>query len=175
MRPMDHFEAHLKRERLPVLRAAGRTYASVGALLASLDWLEKETLVVLGADGLRIDGVVVARSLDHIADFSTLEGPAETRSHASVEALRHVLGAWDGEVQFVDVRLTGHSTTVRDVVVIVIVATVLALGFVYLVLWALFSNWGIEPVSERHSRTPADTTISAAPSDWRLFASETSA
>jgi hypothetical protein len=140
---MDHFEAHLRREGLPVLRAAGRTYPSVGAVVASLDWLEKETLVVLGVDGVRIDGDLVARSLDHIADFSTLEGPTETRSHASVGAVREVLGAWGDDVQFVDVRLTGHDTTRRDVVVTVVAATVLALGFMYLVLRALFSNWGI--------------------------------
>lgn len=140
---MDHFEARLKREGLPVLRSMGRTYPSVGALMASLEWLEKETLVVEGVDGLHIDGVFVARSLDHIADFSTLEGPAETRSKASVEALRQVLGAWDGDVLFVDVRLTGHSTALRDVAVIVIIATVLALGFMYLVLRVMFSNWGI--------------------------------
>jgi hypothetical protein len=140
---MDHFEAHLKREGLPVVRAAGRTYPSVGALLASLDWLEQERLVVVGVDGVRIDGDFVARSLDHIADFSTLDGPPETRSHTSVEAVRQVLGEWGDEVQFVDVRLTGHDTTRRDVVVTVLAATVLALGFVYLVLQAVFSNWGI--------------------------------
>jgi hypothetical protein len=140
---VDHFEAHLKREGLPVLRSAGRTYPSVGALLASLDWLEKETLVVLGVDGLRIDGVFVARSLDHIAEFSTLEGPPGTRSRTSIEQVRRVLGAWDGDVQFVDVRLSGHDTTLRDVVVIVAIATVLASGFIYVVLTALFSNWGI--------------------------------
>ena len=139
---MDHFEAHLKREGLPLLRSAGRTYPSVGALLASLDWLEQETLVVVSVDGMRIDGVFVARSLDHIADFSTLEGPPETRSHASVEALRRVLGTWGDDVQFVDVRLTGHDTTRRDVVVIVVAATVLAIGFMYLVLRAMTSNWG---------------------------------
>jgi hypothetical protein len=139
---MDHFEAHLKREGLPMLRSAGRAYPSVGALLASLDWLEQERLVVLGVDGIRIDGVVVVRSLDHIADFAGLEGPPDTRSHASVEALRHVLGGWDGDVQFVDLRLTGRDTTRRDVVVIVAIAAVLAIGFMYLVLTALFSNWG---------------------------------
>ena len=140
---MDHFEAHLKREGMPVLRSAGRTYPSVGAVLASLDWLEKETLVVVGVDGVRIDGDFVARSLDHIADFSTLEGHPVTRSHASVEAVRQTLGAWGDDVQFVDLRLTGHDTTRRDVVVTVVAATVLALGFVYLVLRAVFSNWGI--------------------------------
>jgi hypothetical protein len=141
--PMDHFEAHLKREGMPVLRSAGRTYPSVGAVLASLDWLEKEALVVVGVDGVRVDGDFVARSLDHIADFSTLEGQPVTRSHASVEAVRQTLNAWGDEVQFVDMRLTGHDTTRRDVVVTVVAATVLALGFVYLVLRAAFSNWGI--------------------------------
>jgi len=139
---MDHFASHLKREGLPAFRSAGRTYPSVGALLTSLDWIEKESLVVLGVDGLRIDGPFVSRSLDHIADFSSLEGPASTRSRASVEAVRGVLARWDGEVQFVDVRLAGHDTTVRDFVVTVVAGTVLALAFMYVVMRLLTSTWG---------------------------------
>ena len=139
---MDHFEAHLKREGLPVLRSAGRSYPSVEALLTSLDWIEAESLVVLGVDAVRIDGVYVARNLDHIADFTSLDGSPASRSHASVEAARGILTSWDGEVQFVDVRLAGHDTTVRDIVVIAGVATVLALVFMYLLLSLLLANWG---------------------------------
>jgi hypothetical protein len=139
---MDHFASHLKREGLPAVRSAGRTYPSVAALLASLDWIEAESLIVLGVDGVRVDGDFVARSLDHIADFTSLEGTVASRSHASVEAARDTLTSWDGEVEFVDVRLAGHDSTVRDVIVIAVVATVLAVGFMYLLLSLLFADWG---------------------------------
>ena len=139
---MDHFESHIRREGLPVLRSGGRTYPSVGALLKSLDWIEAESLVVLGVDGVGIDGFTVARRLDHIADFTSLEGTLASRSHASVEAARGILSSWDGDVQFVDVRLAGHDTTVRDVIVIAAVASALALAFMALLLHLLFANWG---------------------------------
>jgi hypothetical protein len=139
---MDHLEAHLKREGLPMLRSAGRTYPSVRALLTSLDWLEKESVVVLRLGGLRFDGASVTGSIEHIADFSSLEGSPASRSQASIEAARGVLGRWDGDVQFVDVRLKGRDTAPRDAIVTVAAGTVLALVFVYLVLSALFSNWG---------------------------------
>jgi hypothetical protein len=101
---VDHFEAHLKREGLPVLRWAGGTYRSVGALLSSLDWIEAESLVVLSPDGMSIDGASVTRSLNHTADFTSVEGPLPPKSHASVVAARGTLSRWDGDVQFVDVR-----------------------------------------------------------------------
>lgn len=139
---VDQFEAYLAREGLRAVRSGGRTYPSLDALAASLAWIEARSLVVTSIDGVRVDGEFVARTLEHVADFGTLEGSREERSHESVQAARRVLAEWAGQVDVVDVHLEGGGTAVRDAVVTALIAAVLAFAFLYVLMSLLLSGWG---------------------------------
>jgi hypothetical protein len=89
----------------PVLCSAGKHYPSVQTALDCLDWIESHDLVIVGFDGLNLDANRIRPSLDHIADFSSNEGPWDARVAVSVAASRNLLTKWVGEIQFVDLTV----------------------------------------------------------------------
>ena len=70
-----------------------------------LDWIESNGLVIVGFDGLNLVANRIRPSLDHIADFSSKEGPWDARVAVSVAASRNLLTKWVGEIQFVDLTV----------------------------------------------------------------------
>jgi hypothetical protein len=93
----------------PVLCSAGKHYPSVQTALECLDWIESHRLVIVGFDGLNLVANRIRPSLDHIADFSSNEGPWDTRVAVSVAASRDLLTKWVGEIQFVDFTVIGRD------------------------------------------------------------------
>lgn len=89
----------------PVLRSSGRHYPSVQTALDCLDWIESHGLVIVGFDGLNAVAQGIQPSLDHIADFSSIEGNRDALVAASVAASRDLLEHWLGDVQFVDLTV----------------------------------------------------------------------
>lgn len=75
--------------------------------LALMDLAEAHGLVVLGLDGFHLDGAVVVPSMDHIADFSTIEGEWASRVKASSVAARHVAQQWAPMPDLVEITLDG--------------------------------------------------------------------
>jgi hypothetical protein len=89
----------------PVLCSAGKHYPSVQTALDCLDWIESHGLLIVGFDGLNAVALGIQPSLDHIADFSSIEGHWDARVAASVAASRNLLTKWVGEIQFVDLTV----------------------------------------------------------------------
>jgi hypothetical protein len=89
----------------PVLCSAGKRYPSIQTALDCLDWIESNGFVIVGFDGLNLVANRIRPSLDHIADFSSNEGPWDARVAMSVAASRDLLTRWVGEIQFVDLTV----------------------------------------------------------------------
>ena len=103
---MSAWDAYLAEEvTAPVLRSSGRHYPTVQTALDCLDWIESHGLVIVGFDGLNAVAQGIQPSLDHIADFSSIEGSWDARVAVSVAASRRLLTKWLGDIQFVDLTV----------------------------------------------------------------------
>jgi len=89
----------------PILCAAGRHYPSIQTALDCLDWIESQGFVILGFEGLNAVAQGIQPSLDHIADFSSIEGHWDVRVAAVRRARRDLLAKWLGDIQFVDLTV----------------------------------------------------------------------
>jgi hypothetical protein len=100
------WEAFLSSEMQGILLCSGRNrYPSLGALADALAEFPSRGFVILGIEGLATDGVNLMPSLEHIADFSSIEGTRAERVARSVAAARSLLDRWRGQVPFVDVAV----------------------------------------------------------------------
>ena len=103
---MSTWDSYLRKNVTgPTLCSAGRHYPSIQTALDCLDWIQSHGLVILGFDGLNAVARGIQPSLDHIADFSSIEGHWDVRVAASVAASRDLLTKWLGDVQFVDLSV----------------------------------------------------------------------
>lgn len=63
--------------------------------------------MILGLDGLKLDGAFVVPLIDFIADFSGIAGPWEVRVRVSGSAAREALETWGTLPDLVEVTLDG--------------------------------------------------------------------
>jgi hypothetical protein len=106
------YQRHLDQIEGLALRTAGGLYPSLKLAVVSLDWLEAQSLIVLGFDGFTTDGEWIIPSMEHIADFSDiLDEPLDwaERVRRSIDASRRVLAQWFGKVQFVDMVVASRD------------------------------------------------------------------
>lgn len=75
--------------------------------VALIDLAEAQSLVVLGLDGFHLDGAVVVPSMDHIADFSAIDGEWTLRVKASADAARQVTQQWGPMPDLIEITLDG--------------------------------------------------------------------
>jgi hypothetical protein len=116
-RPNAAYQRHIGDIAGLALRTGPDLYPSVSLALASLDWIQEQSLVVLGFEGFTTDGVRLVPSLEHIADFSAiLDGLPDWAGCVmqSIDASKRVLPDWIGDVQFVDMTLTSEDEHVRE-------------------------------------------------------------
>lgn len=90
-----------------VLRSDNKVYPSVSAALEAINWLESNSYIVLGIDGLGFDGQAIHTRFDAIADSLPIKpmaitGSWDERVRTTAEAARETLTHWLGRVQFVD-------------------------------------------------------------------------
>ena len=77
------------------------------SLLRLIDLAEAQGLVVLGLDGLKLDGGNVIPLMDYLADFGAIDGSRESRVTSSAAAARMVAQGWGPMPDLVEVTLDG--------------------------------------------------------------------
>jgi hypothetical protein len=87
-----------------MLTSGDNIYLGRARVAEALEWLHAQGLVVLGMEGFSTDGRYVLPSLDHVADFSEIDGTWPERVAASHQAAITVISLWDDAVPFVQIE-----------------------------------------------------------------------
>jgi hypothetical protein len=77
-------------------------YVGIGSATDAVEWFRRRSLVILGMDGFKTNGIVIQALEEYIADFSDVSGSPDERSAASAEAAIQILGLWGRGPEFVD-------------------------------------------------------------------------
>lgn len=91
----------LPRDPSAVIVATAATATGLVELAQELD------LIVLGLDGLQVDGAVVVPLIDFIADFGDVPGAWDDRVRACAASARDVLDEWSGGPDLIEFTLDG--------------------------------------------------------------------
>src|SRR2546422_6666095 len=84
------------------LLSGNAVYVGIGSAKAAVEWFRRRSLVILGMDGFKTDGIVIQALEEYIADFSDLSGSPDERIEASAETAIQILNEWARGPEFVD-------------------------------------------------------------------------
>jgi hypothetical protein len=104
---------HSLTEELDGLRLMSRSaiYIGIGAAATAVELFRRRSLVIVGLEGVRTDGIVIQALDQYIADFSELKGSWEEQVEGSAAAALRVLRDWHDGPEFVDFTLIAQSDT----------------------------------------------------------------
>jgi len=89
---------------------SGRTLlVGVGCLEFAITQAEANSLVVIGMEGFRTDGVALTPLIEFVADLDEVDGVWAERVRSSSEAARSIAAAWSRGPEFIELVLAAQD------------------------------------------------------------------